>query len=133
AMLGDDEAQVENVRTLRRELAGPDFDASETGFMSPNLYKSSKERIAGSEACRDCHAAEFEKLLSSRHAQAWETLVAEETHVDPFCQTCHTTGYGMSGGFQSRSKSADRVAVGCESCHGPSQAHVEKPEKRTAF
>ena len=133
AHFDDDPTQVENVGAFRRELARRDFDAAETGFAAPRLYKSGEERMAGSEACRDCHAAEYAKLLGSRHAQAWETLVGDETHVDPFCQTCHTTGYGMPGGFQSRAKSADRVAVGCESCHGPAEAHVEKPERRTLF
>ena len=74
-----------------------------------------------------------DELECDEGRDTWETLVAGETHVDPFCQTCHTTGYGMPSGFRSRARSADRVAVGCESCHGPSQAHVERPEKRTPF
>src|SRR5205823_426640 len=94
----------------------------------------------------------------SNHAYAWRTLLADEAHVDPACQLCHTTGYGLPGGFESLAKNAARhaggggwvseygdnirfekaqraarTAVGCESCHGPSQAHVDRPKQRTPF
>jgi hypothetical protein len=46
---------------------------------------------------------------------------------------CHTTGYGLPDGFQSLARSQTRVAVGCESCHGPSQAHADRPTRRTPF
>jgi hypothetical protein len=54
-------------------------------------------------------------------------------HVDNYCMQCHTTGFGLPGGFVSRTSSPQLVNVGCESCHGPSQAHVEKPKIRTPF
>jgi hypothetical protein len=134
ADLADDKAQEANVLRFRRELERRDFEASETGF-APELPAAggTADTVAGNESCRTCHPSAFDRWRESGHAQAWETLVAEGTHVDSFCQQCHTTGYGIPGGFLSRGKTPDRVAVGCESCHGPSLAHVEKPEKHTPF
>jgi hypothetical protein len=130
----DDPAQVNNVREFRRKLDAHDFAASETGFADAvPATVSADYRIAGTETCRTCHAGAYATWHGSNHAHAWETLVKDETHVDSFCQQCHTTGYGLPGGFQSRAKSQDCISVGCESCHGPSLAHVEKPEKHTPF
>jgi hypothetical protein len=130
----DDEAQEANVLRFRRDLGRRDFEAFETGFAPEIPAKATAGyRIAGNESCRTCHVAAFGTWHGSGHAQAWETLVAEGTQVDPFCQHCHATGYGLPGGFLSLGKSPDRVAVGCESCHGPALAHVEMPAMRTPF
>jgi hypothetical protein len=130
----DDPVQLDNVRAFRKELARRDFSAAETGLVAGSAKQVSKGfRIAGNEACRDCHAEETAIWNDSKHAQAWQTLLAEESHVDPACQLCHTTGYGQPGGFESLAKSAARTAVGCESCHGPSQAHVDRPKQHTPF
>lgn len=69
----------------------------------------------------------------SKHAHAWDPLQRKGTQVDPFCQRCHTTGYGMPGGFVSARRSAALVHVGCESCHGPSQGHCRNDKVRTAY
>ena len=37
---------------------------------------------------------------NSKHALAWQTLQNRGLQVDPQCQTCHTTGYGLPGGFR---------------------------------
>jgi hypothetical protein len=130
----DDPAQIDLVRAFRKELGRRDFSAAESGLVPPfTRQPSAGFEIAGSDACRTCHTDEYAVWNDSKHAQAWQTLVADEVHVDPACQLCHTTGYGQPGGFQSLSQSAGRVSVGCESCHGPSQAHVKRPEQRTAF
>jgi hypothetical protein len=63
-------------------------------------------------------------------------LKSKGAHVDPGCQRCHTTGYGLPGGFTSLRLDAQgkpwAVDVGCESCHGPSAGHVEDAKVRTA-
>jgi hypothetical protein len=58
-------------------------------------------------------------------------LVEKGAHVDPYCQQCHTTGYGHDAGFVSVSVSPHLVHVGCENCHGPSSAHVANPKVKT--
>jgi hypothetical protein len=130
----DDPLQTANLTAFRKELARRDFEAAETGLARQFGEKLPPEyKVAGSKACADCHAAEFATWSESGHADAWQTLVASGVEADPFCQTCHTTGYGLPDGFQSLARSQTRVAVGCESCHGPSQAHVDRPARRTPF
>ncbi|MCE9526065.1 MAG: cytochrome c family protein, partial [Planctomycetales bacterium] len=54
-------------------------------------------------------------------------------HVDAECQRCHTTGFGLPGGFLSARRTPELGSVGCESCHGPSHAHALNPHERTPF
>ncbi len=128
----DDPAQQNNVAAFRRKLAERDFTAAESGLAAslpgglPADY-----RVAGSAACRECHVKDYEVWESSGHAHAWQTLVTDQSHVDSACQQCHTTLFGWPGGFASARRSSGRVNVGCESCHGPSQAHAADPAQRT--
>jgi hypothetical protein len=130
--LADDPAQVENVGRFRELLAQRDFTPGDTSW-SQSLPPQLPEGFAaaGSEACRKCHAAECKSWDASRHAAAWKSLTTKGAQADPDCQRCHTTGYGLPGGFVSAVRSTARVAVGCEDCHGPSQGHVRDPRVRT--
>lgn len=128
----DDDGQAENLRDFRQELAARDFPATKTGLVSPlSAEAPSSYRVAGSQACEACHAEAFRTWTESNHLHAWETLTAEKAFADPECQRCHTTAYGAPGGFLSVARSADRVGVGCESCHGPSAEHAAQPKKKT--
>jgi hypothetical protein len=130
----DDPEQLANVKAYLDVLADRDFTAAETGFappMPPNLPPD--YRVAGSDSCKGCHQADCQSWAASKHAHAWETLTAKGYHVDGYCQQCHTTGFGLPGGFVSAKRSADRFGVGCESCHGPSEGHVKNPKVRTPF
>ena len=90
-------------------------------------------RVAGNAKCRECHEEDGKLWAASKHAHAWEPLVGKGTQVDPFCQRCHAMGYGLPGGFVSAGRSLKLVHVGCESCHGPSQAHARNEKVRTAY
>ena len=70
----------------------------------------------------------FMKSLTS-----WHSLQTTGAQVDPACQRCHTTGYGLSGGFETIATSQSLVSVGCENCHGPSQQHAAEPTIRTPY
>jgi len=128
----DEPAQLENLKRFYTELAERDFTPGDTKWwyfgMSGGMGTF---RVAGTESCRECHADDCRLWDESRHAHAFESLKAKGAHVDPVCQRCHTDGYGRPGGFVSVWRTAERAHVGCESCHGPSQAHVDKPEART--
>lgn len=132
--LADDAEQRENLERLHQRLAARDFSADETGLVAalpPGL--PADYAMAGTASCRECHASDCRLWDQSAHAHAWETLRSRGSHVDPFCQQCHTTGYGLPGGFVSRARSAELVSVGCENCHGPSLAHARRPEAKTVF
>ncbi|MEE2679332.1 MAG: multiheme c-type cytochrome [Myxococcota bacterium] len=84
--------------------------------------------FVGSDACRSCHAAEFETWASQPHAHAVASLTAAGKAADEDCLRCHTTGFGKPGGFAAALPAADQAdlaRVGCESCHGPGGDHVK--------
>lgn len=130
----DDAEQLANVRAYLAELGRVDFAANETDLVPPPPAAApTGYRVAGSVACRACHPADSVAWDSSKHAHSWPSLTRTGSHVDPSCQQCHSTGYGLPGGFVSVAKVGSLGAVGCESCHGPSQAHVADPKQRTPF
>jgi hypothetical protein len=130
----DDPRQVKNVEQYLADLAAKDFAPEQTGLVPPLPPNTPPDyRITGNRACRDCHQEDCRLWDDSRHAQAWHVLKEKGEHVDPDCQQCHTTGYGLPGGFTTIATAASRGGVGCENCHGPSLAHVENPDRKTPF
>jgi Cytochrome c554 and c-prime len=100
--------------------------------------------FVGSFACRNCHAAAYkiwENLDNNGnrhgHSRAYETLVKAEhpsnRQFDGECIVCHTVGFGYKTGFESLAKTSFLTDVGCESCHGPCGAHVEKPRDAAIY
>ncbi len=130
----DDPEQTANLRRFYEDLRRRDVPASATSF-APRLPDGLPAgfSVAGSERCQPCHAEEHDVWKGSNHAGAWESLAATGAQVDPACQRCHTTGYGLPGGFVSLGRSARHRHVGCESCHGPSQGHTDDPKRQTAY
>ncbi len=127
----DHPRQLANLNGFREELTRADFSPERTSFVQSLGANLAGRRIAGTESCRECHTRDCEVWDASAHARAWKSLQDTGAHVDPECQRCHTTGYGLPGGFVSVARSRNRTGVGCESCHGRSQAHVDDPERRT--
>lgn len=128
----DDAQQQQNVNAYLAELEKRDFAAADTGFV-PILNRSSQSQVAGNDSCVKCHQGDCKQWDGSKHAHAWKTLHDKGYHVDAYCQQCHTTGFGMESGFVSARRSLQRTSVGCESCHGPSQAHVQNVKIKTPF
>ena len=130
----DDAQQQANVRRYLASLDRRDIPAAEAGFAAmlpvglPRDY-----RLAGNDACISCHKNDCTLWSGSKHGHAWQTLQGKGYHVDSYCQQCHTTGYGLPGGFESARRSAALTNVGCESCHGPSAAHVRSVKTKTPF
>jgi hypothetical protein len=131
--LAEDASQTANLRQYYAALAKRDFTVAEAGLYSNVDRGATDYRVAGSQTCAACHADDDRAWHASKHSHAWKVLVAKGAHVDPFCQQCHTTGYGHEGGFVSVSQSPQLVHVGCENCHGPSSAHVADPKIKTPF
>ena len=93
---------------------------------------------AGANACIECHQDETEFWTQTRHAHAYETLVAVKKQFSLDCIRCHVTGWQQPGGvcridktgvggagFEGRG--AGRRDVQCEDCHGPGSEHVRDP------
>lgn len=129
----EDSAQLSNLANYYALLKEQDFTAEQAGLVEHFVARESGYSIAGSASCQTCHQADDATWHSSKHSHAWDVLVAKSAEFDPHCQQCHTTGYGRPGGFENVAKSLSLVHVGCENCHGPSQAHVNDPRKRTPF
>jgi len=131
----DHPAQRENLIAYHQRLAREDFTPAETSFTTGNSvaagWTGGEAMVAGVAACAECHPGDTRLWENSKHAHAWQSIAAKGAHVDPACQRCHTDGYGLPGGFLSRGATPARVNVGCESCHGPSGAHVENPTVHT--
>ncbi|MBK8270164.1 MAG: hypothetical protein IPK83_18450 [Planctomycetes bacterium] len=131
--LNEDSTQLENISRYQNELIERDFNAAQSGFVTALNSSLESGEVAGSESCTSCHANDSVIWAGSKHAHAWETLQTRNFHADSYCQQCHTTGFGLTGGFVSAKQSNDRVNVGCESCHGPSLAHVREPKTKTPW
>jgi hypothetical protein len=82
----------------------------------------------GSAACAGCHAEQYAQWQTTRHAQAWATLVVEERDSDLDCFSCHATGATHAEGPRHPAQVTEALAgVGCEDCHGPGRDHVASP------
>ena len=96
----------------------------------------------GPRVCQECHEEQAESWHETRMAMTFEVLrpgvkVQEKkmagldpdfdyTH-DEECLPCHTTGYGLVGGFVSIEITPDMAGVTCEACHGPGGSYAEGP------
>ncbi len=130
----DDADQTANLKQFYATLAARDFTPEQTSQFEPLPSDlPAGYSIAGNELCRECHEEECLAWDGSSHAGAWAALRRKGAHVDPDCQRCHTTGYGLPGGFVSVKRSGGMVQVGCENCHGPSAAHAEDDKIHTAY
>ncbi|RUM87909.1 MAG: cytochrome C [Thermodesulfatator sp.] len=87
-------------------------------------------KYVGSNVCADCHEEEYKSYSSyAKKAHSFEAIEKMKRHLTSQevknCYGCHTTGYGMPGGFVDEKTTPDLKNVGCEVCHGPGSIHVE--------
>ncbi len=94
----------------------------------------------GPMKCKTCHEKQFKDWQDTRMARSFEVLKpgaaleakrlakldpnADYTH-DTTCLPCHTTGYGLVGGFSTIEQTPHMAGVTCESCHGPGGGYVD--------
>lgn len=97
--------------------------------VSCSLATAAQRGIVGTAACLGCHREEGEVFKKTKHPLAYEALVAvgKQYHLD--CVGCHVTGWKLPQGVCRIDETAGREQVGCESCHGPGDAHVKQPMK----
>lgn len=100
---------------------------------------ASTEGFLGPEVCGECHKSQYMSWSQTRMAQTFEVLrpgakrkEKELAGLDPEmdytheeeCLPCHTTGYGLVGGFTSIEETPQHGGVGCEACHGAGGMYV---------
>lgn len=93
---------------------------------APAAQAQQEPSYTGSERCGACHAEQFASWRPTGHARAFSTLEKAHQEYNPQCVSCHSIGYGRSGGFVSAAATPALENVGCESCHGPSSAHPDR-------
>jgi len=81
-------------------------------------------RYLGSSSCQNCHPKAYETWQKTKHAHAFNTLQQKEKQCDLSCIGCHSIGFKKPGGFCSVSQVGTLKDVGCESCHGPGEVHL---------
>jgi len=121
------------LRELRRE-------AREQRRRQMDEKRLSSERFIGAEMCRRCHERQYAQWKGTPHASAFATLEqpVEGKPLTPACVSCHVTGYGQEGGFQSvpgdpgasPSRQPDLADVQCEACHGQGSLHTRTGNAR---
>lgn len=144
-----DEPRENLQETLHRQV--PLFGWLIAGFLvlalaglSYYLTRHSYEHVArnqyvGPGKCKACHEKQYESWGKTRMANSFSVLrpgekaeekrlagldpTADYTH-DPACLACHTTGYGLEGGFVSIETTPAMAGVTCEACHGPGGSYV---------
>jgi len=89
---------------------------------------ATKLSFRGPGFCRFCHKEEYEAWKTSAHARGFETLVSEGKTDNPWCLTCHTTGFGK-GGFVDPEKTPQLAGITCESCHPGGKCPDNPPPK----
>lgn len=76
------------------------------------------------DACSDCHDQAYRVWEGSAHAHAMDTLRKANQDFNPECVRCHTTAFGMPGGFRTATATPTLINVQCEACHGSASIHV---------
>ena len=82
----------------------------------------------GNQVCTSCHEEAAKVWETTKHAKAYEPIRKAERQHDPECARCHATAYGYISGFRSEELTPHLAGVMCEACHGPGNAHRERPE-----
>ncbi len=142
--LFDDEATAARARY---ELAG----IYEAGGRKPEAAQllhdaivvilSKGAKYVGIGACKKCHFKQYMSWKKTTMARTFDVLKPgnateakkkagldpkKDYTKDPACLPCHTTGYGLPGGYKTGAAKAAKENEGttCEACHGPGSKYV---------
>jgi PKD repeat protein len=93
-----------------------------TGVLTTNSV------FAGAGKCVGCHGSKVAEWSGTKHAVALDAVQSASgvflSGANSSCLPCHTVGSGQPGGFVSRDATPHLSDVGCESCHGSANAHI---------
>ena len=111
-------ASATNVTSMTAPIDG------EIGFLT--LQQDPAPSYAGAEKCSVCHYDSHGSWLTTRHANALQTLKNIKQDKNSACLACHTVGYGTPNGYVDEATTPHLAGVQCESCHGPADGHVTR-------
>jgi hypothetical protein len=100
--------------------------ASSARVAAADPRAASAPRYVGARTCAACHTQAYLWWTQSAHGRAFQTLIARGRELDLDCIGCHVTGFEQPGGARI-GQLEELMGVGCESCHGPGERHVNNP------
>ncbi len=89
-------------------------------------------RFVGGGQCAKCHKDIDKSWKKTKHAKAHDALKGKKdpnAFRNPYCLSCHTTGFDLESGFSREALTPHLKNVQCESCHGAGSLHVQKPKE----
>ncbi len=97
--------------------------------ISITLAEKAKEDpyYVGMSQCKECHPEYVKTHSAWKYSRNFRILEMRHKEHDPQCLPCHTTGYGLPGGFVSIEETPHMKNIQCEACHGPASLHVKAP------
>ena len=119
------------------------LDAAATMFRNAQVVIADKGAVyLGISTCKKCHFKLYRSWKKTKTAKSFEILkpgVAAEVKTklkfdpqkdytrDPKCLECHTTGFGLPGGYKipepgdtkAAKRAKENAGITCEGCHGP--------------
>jgi len=134
--LPNDQATRVKIGDLNEAIRALNRKAKKTAGKSPDTSITSLSYdIAGSGVCETCHPAQTEFWKNTRHAAAYETLVAKRKNFDLSCLACHLTLNLQNATMATMQQTSllafpsDLQSVGCETCHGAGKKHSTRPQQ----
>ena len=149
--------QEEDAARIRYELGlicqsqGEQNQAAKLFRDSLSIISSKGATYIGVKKCKSCHFKQWNSWRKTKMATTFDVLKPgvrgeEKTKLkfdpnkdytrDATCLGCHTSGFGMPGGYvvpaggdaAAKEQAADNAGVTCEGCHGPGSKSVEIQE-----
>jgi tetratricopeptide (TPR) repeat protein len=154
-MLLDDEATAARARYelgLIYEGQG-NLDKAATMFRNAaTVITDKRAAYVGFKTCKKCHLKQYKTSKTTKMAKTFEVLkpgVRAEAKVklkfdpkkdytkDVQCLECHTTGFGMPGGYKipepgdskTTRRAKENSGITCEGCHGPGSKYIDIHKK----
>ena len=132
-LIYDSQGEVEQAAKMFRDAA--------------TIARAKGNTYVGLKKCKSCHFKQWKSWKKTKTAKSFDLLKsgvsseektklnfdpAKDYTADPACLDCHTTGYGMPGGYvvpaegdaKADKRAKDNAGVTCEGCHGPGSKYV---------
>jgi Cytochrome c554 and c-prime len=127
----DDKApEIEEIRKRvdKFEAENKPTTTQTSAFDHNRPYGSDGEKYLGVSTCARCHSTEARSYSQTKHAQAFQTLVAKGQQNNSDCVSCHVVGFEFVNGYDRvpHAETPGRDAlrnVQCEACHGYGTQH----------